>query len=119
MVGSYIGRVVEEFDPGSGGPDTCYSSSLAPAPWTAITGGEWTIGSDNKWGDDNVGWGADLTAYYRANGRAPCQTQFNQDMKINRPGNSQASYRTNLLKAGITSTTVWAERDGVNVSRTW
>jgi len=119
MIGSYVGRVVEEFDPGGGGPDTCYDSSLIYPEWTAITGGDWTVGSDNKWGHDNVGWGDTLTQYYRANGRAPCQTQFYQDMKINRPGNSQATYATHLLKAGMTSNTVWAERAGVYASRTW
>jgi hypothetical protein len=46
-------------------------------------------------------------------------TQFNQIMKINRPGTSDATYKTNVLKMGMTATTAWSERDGHSASKAY
>jgi hypothetical protein len=60
-----------------------------------------------------------MVDYYRAEGRAPCQSETDRIMKINRPGTSWASYKTNRLKMGFTATTVWSYRDGNVVSKNY
>lgn len=40
-------------------------------------------------------------------------------MEINRPRSNWASYKTNRLKTGFTTTTVWSERDGLAVSKNY
>jgi hypothetical protein len=117
---SWDGRTVQEQDPGGGGPDTCWFLGSAYQPFTAITGGDWPVGSSNTWGGDGVGWFGQTVTYYRNNGRAPCQTSFPQRMEINN-GFSLAwrSYVTNTLAAGFTNTNVWSQRAGQYAERQW
>lgn len=117
--GSFEGRFVKEQDPGGGGPDTCWFPDSAIAPATSITGGRWEVGSVNQWGPDQVGWHSNAALYYRNQGRAPCETQFYQRMVIERPGNTDVEYVTNLLRMGMTAISVWSERAGQYAERIW
>lgn len=114
---NFQGRSVTEQNPGGGGPDTCWFNGSTYASWTAITGGTWAVGVGNVWGDDFVGWFSPAVTYYRAQGRAPCQTTFPQDMHIN--GQGSPRYRTNTLSCGFTATNVWSTRDGVTRNKVW
>ncbi len=114
---NFQGRSVTEQNPGGGGPDTCWFNGSTYASWTAITGGTWAVGANNVWGDDFVGWFSAAVNYYRAQGRAPCQTTFPQDMHIN--GQGSPRYRTNTLSCGFTATNVWSTRDGVTRNKAW
>ena len=51
-------------------------------------------------------------------GRAPCQTSYPQRMVID-CGSGKRTYVTNLLQMGIDTASVWSERAGVRVSRSW
>jgi hypothetical protein len=121
--GNYEGRQVTEYDPGGGGPDYCWFEGSQARKSEAISGGTWTVQSGNTWQPDAVGWPYDAVLYYRREGRAPCDTSFFQDMRINCPGggcsSDPASYVTNLLRAGITESTVWSERAGQYAERIW
>lgn len=116
--GTFKGRNVSEHD-GGNGDDTCWFSGSAIGKWESITGGSWPVDTNNRWGADYVGWLPTAVSYYRAQGRAPCMTEFDQDMKINRPGTTEYKYRTNRLKAGFTSGSVWSERDGLAQSKSY
>ncbi|MGD9691315.1 MAG: hypothetical protein AB7G17_00565 [Phycisphaerales bacterium] len=114
---NFQGRSVTEQDAGGGGPDTCWFNGSTYARWTAITGGTWVVGANNVWGDDFVGWFSAAVTYYRAQGRAPCQTTFPQDMHIN--GEGSPRYRTNTLSCGFTAAGVWSTRDGQTRNKNW
>lgn len=114
---NFQGRSVTEQDAGGGGPDTCWFAGSTYAKWTAITGGTWAVGAGNVWGDDFVGWFSAAVTYYRAQGRAPCQTTFPQNMLIN--GEGSPRYRTNSLSCGFTATNVWSTRDGATQNKAW
>jgi hypothetical protein len=81
-------------------------------------GSPWSV-SGNEYGDDLVGWHWDSIAYYRAAGRAPCQAETNQTMQINQPSSRWSTYRSNRLKHGIETSSIWSERDGKAASRAW
>jgi hypothetical protein len=117
--GSFGGRTVTEQDPGGGGPDTCWFEGSIFNRFEAITGGTWPVGGDNRWGPDAVGWNYNAVQYYRNQGRAPCDTRFPQRMVITCPGSADVPYVTNLLRAGMTETTVWSERAGQYAERVW
>jgi hypothetical protein len=120
---SFNGRTVTEQDPGGGGPDTCWFPHGNRDPFTAVTGGTWQVNSANEWGADTVGWSPAAVTYYRAQGRAPCNTQFMQRMVINCPedptGNLIRPYVTQQLGAGIGTTTVSSTRAGQTQTRTY
>lgn len=114
--GNYAGRQVSEED-GGGHVDTCYFAGGPFDPEEGLSGGLWDVDSSSEYGDDGVGWAEFAVSVYRNHNRAPCRFEVDQIMKINRPGSSWVSYKTNRLKAGFTSTTVWSERDGQVVSK--
>lgn len=117
--GSFAGREVQEFE-GGNDVDTCWWPDSAYAPASGLTGGTWSIDANNQYGDDTVGWHWTMVDYYRSHNRAPCQFETDQIMKINYPGSATwLAYKTNRLKAGFTSTTVWSYRDGQQVSKNW
>lgn len=114
---NFQGCQVTEADPG-GGSDSCWFSGSAYSPFNAVTGGTWTVGASNRWGDDWVGWYAPAVTYYRAQGKAPCTATFPQSMRIVRPsGNVQ--YVRHQLTATIGATTVSSTRAGQTRSKTW
>jgi hypothetical protein len=117
--GNFAGRTVTERDPGGGGPDTCWFPQSNYLKAEAITGGSWSVDANNTWGPDYVGWHYDAVVYYRNQGRAPCETSFPQAMQIDRPGGPSIIYVTNVLRAGITSISVWSERAGQYAERIW
>ena len=114
--GSFSGRRVREQNPGSGGPDTC-SQDSPYGKLDAITGGEWAVDSLNGWGPDRVGYGLLQVQWARGHAQLPCSTQFGQAMQINLPGGQWQTYKNNTLKAGVTATTIWVERDGKRVEK--
>ncbi len=115
---SFVGRTVTEQDPGGGGPDTCYFTGSSISPFTAITGGSWTVTSGNHWGHDYVGWHSTAVTYYRNQGRAPCSTTFPQRMVID-CSTGPITYITNTLGADINATTVVSRRAGSMAIETW
>jgi len=117
---NFARRTVEERDPGGGGPDSCYWDGSLLDPQTTISGGAWPVGTSNQYGYDTVGWPPSAVEYIRENRRdpLPCETQFPQQMVIN-CGASTTAYRTNTLRMGIDTNTVFSERDGVYISRSW
>lgn len=116
--GSFSGRQVREQE-GGNDVDTCWWPGSAYTPASGLSGGTWDVDGSNEYGDDTVGWHWLMVDYYRANARAPCQSETDQVMQINRPGSSWATYKTNRLKMGFTSTTVWSYRDGQEVSKSY
>lgn len=116
--GNFVGRQVQEAN-GGGDVDTCWYPESQYAAMTGPSGGDWEVDSQNEYGDDTVGLHWLMVDYYRGAGRAPCQFETNQIMKINRPNTSSASYKTNRLKMGMTATTVWSHRDGHAVSKSY
>ena len=115
---NFTGRTVTEQDPGGGGPDTCHFTGSIFTPFTAITGGTWTVTSGNHWGSDHVGWHSSAVTYYRAQGKAPCGTTFPQRMVID-CSTGPITYATNTLGCDINSTTVTSTRAGSMAIRTW
>jgi hypothetical protein len=115
---SFVGRTVLEQDPGGGGPDTCHFSGSSFPPATSISSGNWTVSSGNHWGSDYVGWHSGAVTYYRAQGRAPCSTTFQQRMVID-CSTGPITYITNTLGGDINSTTVVSRRAGSMAIRTW
>jgi hypothetical protein len=117
--GSFVGRRVKE-EEGGNDVDTCWwPGSQYPAATGLTIGDPWDVGANSEYGDDFVGWLPDLVSYYRSQLRAPCQNETDQNMKINRPASNWASYKTNRLKMGFTTTTVWSYRDGQAVSKNY
>lgn len=112
------GRSVQEFDPGGGGPDTCWFSGSLVSQQLSITGGTWGVGMDNRWGPDTVGWLEAGVTYYRGQSRAPCQTTVPQTMKI-RCDIGYVTYQSNSLTMGIGTTTVSSTRDGQFIQKSW
>ncbi len=108
---------VTEADGGSGS-DTCWFPGSSFGPALAVTGGTWTVGANNFWGDDFVGWFPAAINFYRSNGRAPCRASFIQSMRVVRPsGNVQ--YIRHQHVWGMGTTTVSSTRDGQTESKTW
>jgi hypothetical protein len=109
------GRTVTEQDPG-GGNDQCWFLGSIMSPFESITGGTWPVANDNTYGDDWIGWStADIT-YYRAQGRAPCETYIPQRMEIACAAGPHA-YKNNSLYLLIDLDTLEVWRDGVNQYR--
>jgi hypothetical protein len=115
---NFSGRTVTEEDPGGGGPDTCWFPGSVYAPFTAITGGDWTVTSSNTWQFDAVGPIPAAVTYYRAHNRTPCSVTIPQRMVIN-CSSGALSYKTNWLGYVIGDTTVSSIREGTVVNRTW
>ena len=117
--GNFVGRQVWEAE-GGNDVDTChFPTSIYPYARGLTIGDPWDVVSNNDYGDDTVGWLWYIVDYYRDHDRDPCQSETDQVMKINRPGTSWASYKTNRLKMGFTDTTVWSYRAGQSVSKNY
>jgi hypothetical protein len=118
--GSFAGRQTRERE-GGGDTDTChFSTSIYPYATGLTIGSPWNVDSSSEYGDDFVGWNWYVVDYYRNAGRAPCQSETTQLMQINQPQvGGWAQYKSNRLKMGFTSTTVWSERDGQAQSKPW
>jgi hypothetical protein len=124
---SFTGRLVDEANVGGDGPDTCYDPTSAYAPMVDFipTGQQLTVQSNQTWSYDRVGWSSlpqgnlpDPISYYRARGRAPCDTTVFQKMLMD-CGNVFRPYVQQTHKEGFDTTTVFAERAGVRVTRSW
>jgi len=118
---SFSGYQVQETSP-TVGVDTCYfydPNLPGNAPTTGITGGNWTIGNNNTWGPDKVGWKTAGVAYFRANNRVPCHATVYQQMQFYcTADNFWHNYGpVNTLQITITATTVSSERAGVTDTR--
>jgi hypothetical protein len=120
---SFKGRKVRETDPG-GGVDGCWAklqngNILKLDKITNPPTYSWLVGDYDLYGPDRVGYGSSQVQAYRQGGAVPCETSFPQQMEINVGPNAWQPYKTNTLKAGITATTVWAERDGIKIEHPW
>jgi hypothetical protein len=121
---NFSGRTVQEAS-GGGGVDTCWFVGSAFLPFNSISGGTWTVNTDNTWGTgsggagyDFVGWTAAMVTYYRMNGRAPCGTTFKQQMTMQCPDGSFSNYGSvNTLGGSFTATTVTSIRAGGTATR--
>jgi len=114
---SFAGLNVTEVDAG-GGDDTCWFLGSAVAAKTSLSGGTWTVASDNTWGDDVVGWGALLVVYYRQFGTLPCGFTLHQQMQIACYDGTKHDYGpVNTLEGLIGTNTVGSERAGHLASR--
>jgi hypothetical protein len=113
--------LVQESDPGGGGPDTCWFSGSAFAPFTSITGGTWAPDSKDVWKYDHVGWFTTAITYYRSKKRAPCGTKFPQQMQ-HEAQNVETSFvnygPVNTLGGSFTKTTATSKRAGKSQTRT-
>jgi hypothetical protein len=119
--GNFVGRNVKESN-ASAPEDTCHYEGATPPfnPGVTSANDPWLIIADNKWNEpDNVGLGTNIASYYRTHLAAPCEFTTYQRMEINIPGAGYQSYVTNTLKAGVTVSTVWSQRAGVEAERIW
>jgi hypothetical protein len=119
---AYKGAMVEETDPGGGGPDTCWFKGSIFAPFTKITGGKWAVTDGDIWQFDSIGWLPGAVDYYRKQGRAPCRTTFPQQMRIQFPTGDLRWFKygsINKLGGSFTKTTVTSSRAGQSRTRTW
>jgi len=114
---TYEGQSLREQDAG-GGSDGCSFDGSGKDPFVALTGGTWTVTAENDWGDDSISYGGDLIAYYRANGMLPCSNTLNQNMQIQMSSGWQTC-QSNVLHAGIGTTTVSSSRAGVYEEETY
>ena len=116
---SFAGRTITESN-SSPGVDTCWFDLSEVPRATGVTGGTWLVGSDNRWGPDQVGWpDVGAVVFYRDQGRAPCGFTLYQRLTISGCGGSSSTvYRRNVPLTGrITATTVSISRSGVSRSR--
>jgi hypothetical protein len=122
---SFSGMSVLEGTPSANpGVDTCWISGSPVSYGSAVSGGEWSVGDDNTWGVDSVGWPkypVDAVAYYRAQGRVPCGFTVYQQMQIRctlPTDNTFHNYGSvNTLQGNITATTVTSKRAGGTATR--
>ena len=117
---SFAGRKITESNT-QAATDTCWFPESAVPKVTGVTGGNWRVGPDNRWGSDHVGW-TDLghIQYYRDEGEAPCGFTMYQTLTISGCGGGSSSsvYRTNVpLKSTFTDTHVTVSRSGVSKTR--
>lgn len=135
--GEFAGRSVYEV-PGTGrGSDTCWFTKSKYAPFTSVTGGQWSVTANSMWGYDWVGWSLAAVRYYRSNKRVPCGNRAMQQMIVDAafsPNNPSGygqytlpngtnvfavSYgNVNTLGGDITATTVTSTRAGQTVTNT-
>jgi hypothetical protein len=114
---NFAGSQVKEVA-GAAGTDTCWFMGSIYNPFTSITGGTWTVGANNFWGNDYVGWHSAAVTYYRNNGRAPCGQTMNQNMDFI-CSTGECLYKQNVLGSGFTATTVYSTRAGTTQTETW
>ena len=120
---SFAGRMVTESD-ASPATDSCWFSN-SPIPKAAgVSGGAWTIGTDNRWGPDAVGWDLTAFSYYQQTRPAmglplPCEFRLFQRLTISSCGGSAGTvYRSPVSLRGIISASgASSERAGVLVGR--
>jgi hypothetical protein len=116
---SFSGRTVSERDPG-GTADGCWQTGdPAEHHFTGVTGGIWSVASDNTWGPDYEGYPQDAISYFRNNNRVPCSVTVPQRMVIYCGLISTVSYKTNSLGLAITATTISSIRNDHTETRTW
>ena len=117
---NYGGRTVSEQD-GGGGMDHC-KDNFPESPIQnqgRVPESSTTVDASNQY-FDRIGWTPFAVQTYRNAGAAPCDFQTNQRMFINLGQQGVIfEYKDNALAAGITLTTVWSRRDGVEEERVW
>jgi len=121
----FNGRVVQEKDAG-GGTDSCHFDKSAFDPELTLSKGTWTVGPDNMWGADNVGWISsdppasqkNVITYYRTHNRAPCGLVHYQQMTMQCADGKFHDYGpVNALDADILPTKIKSIRTGVSISK--
>ncbi len=117
-------NLVREADPGGGDPanDSCWCEGSIYDPFYRISGGTWEVSEDGGWGVDNIGYGQEITAYYRTKRRAPCGTSFRQQMQFQAEQVSEdwVEYGApGTLKASMTYQTITSSRLGKSETKTF
>jgi hypothetical protein len=110
---SFVGRLVHEADAGTT-TDLChYDGSPIEdlAVIGAITGGEWEVFLDNRYGYDSIGWEINIDLEYTRLGRTPCLQFATQRMLMQCRGQA-AEYTRNNFTYNITPTGTLITRDG-------
>ncbi|NOT63377.1 MAG: hypothetical protein HOP19_24470 [Acidobacteria bacterium] len=117
---SFQGRRTYESSPNPGQDDCWFQGSARPI-YNQVTNNSnqsWPVNVFNEYGPDKIGWSPVSVTYYRAQGRAPCQTAFYQQMKIN-CGSQRHLYATHIVGADIGVTTVSSGRAGQSRTKTY
>jgi len=121
---NFGGRLVTEADAG-GGSDGCHFPESEFPPWTSIRQPypSWFVGTDNRWGPDQIGWHEDAVDYYKIERPErglpmPCGNQLYQRMSIYCTAGWKP-YRVNVLECSIGINWVTSSRDGLEVFRWW
>jgi hypothetical protein len=112
---SFSGRTVIEADGGDTHDYCHYSGAGVPDEInTIISGGSWTVATDNTWGYDTIGWGEAAVNFYQASSQAskPCFASGTQQMFISCPSGTSTyvPYIKNTLSYGIDTASVSAQR---------
>lgn len=115
---------VRETDPGFADPaaDTCWCEGSIYDQFYKISGGDWDVTETGLWQFDNIGYGKEITAYYRKKRRAPCGTKFRQQMQFEAtPVSSDwVDYGpVNTLVASMTYSTITSGRAGQSQTKTF
>lgn len=115
-------NTVQETNPGGGSQanDTCWCPGSAIDPFWQITGGTWYPDNTGLWQYDHVGWFTSSVQYYRRKQRAPCGTQFPQQMQF-QPTNINSTWTNygavNTLGGSFTYQSVTSLRAGQTQTR--
>jgi hypothetical protein len=101
--GGYVGSTITE-QTGAQGADSCWNSDADPGlvpEYPTVSGGTWTVDSNNSWGYDSVGWSPKSVTYIVANSPIgsdnpiivdfPCGSQVYQVLSIQYPIVGQSS----------------------------
>jgi len=99
---------------GTGSEDHCWFAGSERPKFESLTGGTWSVGANNWWGNDWLSWGDQDITYYRAhpdanNPRAPCCTNLAQIMEV--VEGYCGDYASGTLDIWINVTTVAASRN--------
>jgi hypothetical protein len=111
--GSFSGRILTELGGEYADYDECYEDSDGQSPFGSyhITGGSWTVLSDNTWKFDEIGFPTNYVDWYRTNGAPygvsiPCTATAYQDMEITCGSNYWVYENNNVLQVTINSQSV-------------
>lgn len=119
---SFNGRTVTEQEP-PGAHDTCWFPGSIVDQFH-LTGGSWSVGADNAWAHDLVGWLPEAVEYYRGErvrlGLAfPCEARVPQQMIISCGNADPPIYQQHDLYMILSVDSVAVERAGVRRDRLW
>jgi len=116
---SFSGRQVSERDPGGTTDDCWRQGDPADHHVIGVTGGNWSVASNNTWGPDYEGYPEAVINYFRSHNRVPCGATVPQRMVIYCGLVSTLPYTNNTLGLAIAATTISSIRNGQTETRSW